>query len=251
MPKVVAKIPGARLHIYGEGNAKEELTALTRQLGLTDIVRFFEPRPVEAIAEVMSQADLGVVPKRADSFGNEAYSTKIMEFMSLGVPVAVSGTKIDRFYFNDNLVRFFESGNVDALAAALLEMLQDEPLRQRLIANALEYAARNSWDIRKDDYLELVDGLIERRPVALAAKDAEDGKSKIEVSKSKLEDGGQRTEDGEPKSKAESRNGTTGPRTTDHGTKAEGGKAEDGDRSSEIGVRTEKGEPKVVRSQRD
>jgi glycosyltransferase involved in cell wall biosynthesis len=115
----------------------------------------------------MSKADVGVVPKRADSFGNEAYSTKIMEFMSLGVPVVVANTKIDLFYFSNSVVRFFESGNSDALAAALIEVLQDEKLRQRMVANALEYAEQNSWNVRKNDYLELVDSLIENRPARL------------------------------------------------------------------------------------
>jgi len=165
MAKVVEQIPGAQLHIYGDGNMKAQLLALTRELGLTETVRFFEPVPVERIAEIMSQADLGVVPKRADSFGNEAYSTKIMEFMSLGVPVVVSSTKIDRFYFNDSVVRFFESGNSTALATALLEMLQQDTLRWRMVAAALEYAEKNSWNVRKKDYLELVDALIETRPV--------------------------------------------------------------------------------------
>jgi glycosyltransferase involved in cell wall biosynthesis len=141
------------------------LLALTHQLGLTEKVRFFNPLPVFLIAEAMSKADLGVVPKRADSFGNEAYSTKIMEFMSLGVPVVVANTKIDRFYFNDSVVRFFESGNPDALAAALIEMLENKELRRRMVANALEYAALNSWNVRKNDYLELVDSLIEKRPM--------------------------------------------------------------------------------------
>ena len=63
----------------------------------------------------MSGADLGIVPKRANSFGNEAYSTKIMEFMSLGVPMVVSDTKSDRYYFDDSVVRFFESGNPEVL----------------------------------------------------------------------------------------------------------------------------------------
>jgi glycosyltransferase involved in cell wall biosynthesis len=165
MVKVVAAIPSAQLHLYGQGNMKDELVALTRELRLTETVRFFEPVPVEQIAEVMSNADLGVVPKRADSFGNEAYSTKIMEFMSLGVPVVVSSTKIDRFYFNDSIVRFFESGNSDALAGVLLDMLQHDQSRQHMIDCGLEYAAQNSWQVRKNDYLELVDSLIEHRPV--------------------------------------------------------------------------------------
>ena len=80
------------------------------------------------------------MPKRADSFGNEAYSTKIMEFMSLGIPVVVSKTKIDQYYFNDSVVRFFESGNSDALATAMLAVLQDDVLRKRMTANASIYS---------------------------------------------------------------------------------------------------------------
>jgi glycosyltransferase involved in cell wall biosynthesis len=44
----------------------------------------------------MENADLGVVPKRNDPFGDEAFSTKILEFMAMGVPVIVSETRIDR-----------------------------------------------------------------------------------------------------------------------------------------------------------
>jgi len=57
---------------------------------------------------------------------------------------------------------------VSALAAALIEMLQDEKLRQRMVTKALEYAAQNSWNVRKNDYLELVDSLIEKRPMVLS-----------------------------------------------------------------------------------
>ncbi len=57
------------------------------------------------------------------------------------------------------MVRFFESGNPDALAEAMLEVLSDAGVRRRLIAHATEYAARNSWESHKAGYLELVDSL--------------------------------------------------------------------------------------------
>src|SRR5258708_10096471 len=138
---------------------KPALLALGRELGFNGNVRFFEPVKVREIARIMANADLGVVPKRADSFGNEAYSTKIMEFMSLGVPVVVSRTKIDQYYFDDSVVRFFESGDSDALAGAMIDVLRDRELRQRMIANAIAYSGRNSWDSRKPEYLQLVDSL--------------------------------------------------------------------------------------------
>jgi glycosyltransferase involved in cell wall biosynthesis len=159
--KVSEAEPSAEFHIYGDGNMKEKLLALRDELGLNEKVLFFEPLPVRKIAEIMANADIGIVPKRADSFGNEAYSTKIMEFMSIGVPVVVSSTKIDRYYFDESVVRFFESGNSDALAEAALQVLRDAELCKKMVTGGLEYARQNSWERRKGDYLRLVDALLE------------------------------------------------------------------------------------------
>jgi glycosyltransferase involved in cell wall biosynthesis len=76
------------------------------------------------------------------------------------VPVVVSSTKIDRYYFDDSQVRFFESGNPTALAEAALEVLGNKELRGRMIGAGSEYAARNNWEVRKVDYLQLVDSLL-------------------------------------------------------------------------------------------
>lgn len=162
MPRVRAEFPNAELHIYGDGIMKPRLIEQAQQLGLNGAVRFFPPRPLREIAGVMAEADLGIVPKRADSFGNEAYSTKIMEFMSLGVPVVVANTKIDRYYFSDSVVRFFESGNADALADAVLALLRDEAGRRQMAARAQAYAAEQSWQRHQQDYLALVDSLCDR-----------------------------------------------------------------------------------------
>jgi glycosyltransferase involved in cell wall biosynthesis len=157
------RLPGVEFQIYGEGNMKPNLVSLAGELGLNGSVRFFKPLPIREIACVMAKADLGVVPKRADTFGNEAYSTKIMEFMSLGVPVIVADTRVDRHYFDESVVRFFESGDADALAGAMYEVLMNDQLRGDLVVRALEYAARNSWQNRKADYLQLVDSLCLRQ----------------------------------------------------------------------------------------
>jgi glycosyltransferase involved in cell wall biosynthesis len=157
--KLHRHLPQAEFHIYGDGNMKLKLMSLAEELGLNGSVRFFQPLGIREIAPVMANADLGVVPKRADSFGNEAYSTKIMEFMASGVPVVVSKTKIDSFYFNDSVVRFFESGNEENLAEAMGELLSSPELRRSLVMRANEYVAGNNWAKHKVEYLQLVDSL--------------------------------------------------------------------------------------------
>jgi glycosyltransferase involved in cell wall biosynthesis len=171
--KISPQAPNAEFHIYGGGNVKPELQALVQELGLDGMVRFFESLPMREIAGTVANADLGVVAKRADSFGDEAYSTKIMEFMASGVPVIVSKTKIDSFYFNDSVVRFFESGNDKDLAEAMLDLMRNPELRRTLVCNASDYVARNNWNLKKYEYLNLVDSLIspeESCPAALAEK---------------------------------------------------------------------------------
>ena len=158
--RIKDKVPNAEFHLYGGGPMEASLKELTAKLDLNDRVKFFGNMSLDLIADVISNADLGVVPKRSDSFGNQAYSTKIMEFMSQGVPVVLSKTKIDSFYFDEQVVRFFPSGDVQAMADAMLEVIQDRELRDDLVARGLEYAARNDWSEKKKEYFELVDTLI-------------------------------------------------------------------------------------------
>jgi glycosyltransferase involved in cell wall biosynthesis len=164
--KALARIrdlaPDCELHLYGGGgdrHSQGQLTRLAADLGIESRVRFCGSVPLDQIPQVMADADIGIVPKLADSFGNEAYSTKIMEFMSQGVPVVASRTAIDSYYFSDDTVCFFESGNDRAMADALLKVIGDEELRNRLSRNGIEYAARHDWGSRKKEYLSLVDSL--------------------------------------------------------------------------------------------
>lgn len=153
------RVPNAEFHIYGGGNLQPDLLRLAESLGLKDRVKFCGSVSLEEVADIMANADMGVVPKRADSFGNEAYSTKIMEFLSQGVPVVASRTKIDTFYFDDSVVRFFTSGDPQSMADAMLELIEDRETRETSIRRGYEYVDRNHWDRHKSEYLELVDAL--------------------------------------------------------------------------------------------
>ena len=154
------RAPGLRLLIHGEGSSRPALLDLTAALGLQAHVQLRAPMPLREIAGVMADVDLGVVPKRAEGFGNEAMSTKILEFMALGVPVVAAETQIERRYFDDSLLRFFSAGDEHALADALVAEYHDRAGAAARATRALAHARANSWDVRQRDYLALVKGLI-------------------------------------------------------------------------------------------
>lgn len=157
------KAPQAELHIYGRGPERDNLAALIAELNLNDKVFIQDPLPINEIAEVMGNADVGIVPKKNDPFGGEAFSTKILEFMSLGIPVIVSGTKIDRYYFDDSVVKFFTPDDVDDLAQSMLTLLQDKKMRDIFRDNALCFVENYRWSKKKNEYFNLVDSLINQR----------------------------------------------------------------------------------------
>lgn len=161
-------VPSMEFQIYGEGPAARALDALIDELGLRDSVHLRGPLPLDEIASRMANADLGVVPKRDDAFGGEAFSTKILEFMALGVPLVVARTRIDRYYFDESLLRFFEPGNVDDLAAAMIEAHASRETTAVRARNAMAYVQRPdwSWNSRKAEYLRLVSAL-STRPLAI------------------------------------------------------------------------------------
>lgn len=157
---VAERAPGMEFHIYGEGSARESLVQLIGELDLRQRVFLNSPLPLRQIATVMGNADLGVVPKRNDAFGGDAFSTKTLEFMALGVPLVIADTRVDKFYFSESLVRFFRAGEVEDLARALLDAYTDRARSGRLAAQALEFAKQNSWAHKKNDYLALITRLV-------------------------------------------------------------------------------------------
>jgi len=164
LARIQREAPHAELHIYGEGPAKESLRQLAAELGLDGHVEIHDGKQLREVAELMENADLGVVPKRNDSFGDEAFSTKTLEFMAMGVPVVVSDTTIDRYYFDDSVVKFFRAGDEQSLAEAMLSLIRSPENRRLLVGNATSFLEGNDWESNKGRYLEVVDRLVKRNP---------------------------------------------------------------------------------------
>jgi glycosyltransferase involved in cell wall biosynthesis len=147
--------------IFGDGPERAKLEALVKENGLEGRVTIGAGVAIEKVAEAMTRVDMGVEPKRKRTFGNEALSTKILEFMAMDVPVLASDTVINQRYFGDGLVEFFVSDDVDDLAAAILRMMHDAPGRALLRERGLRYIESNNWTVKMHEYIDLVDRLLQ------------------------------------------------------------------------------------------
>ncbi|MGP3953948.1 glycosyltransferase family 4 protein [Streptomyces sp. 7N604] len=134
---VVEKRPDWRLRIYGGGAEKDKLRRLIDQLGLYNHV--FLMGPANPIEPEWTKGSIAAVTSSLESFG-----MTIVEAMRCGLPVVST----DCPHGPGEIIEHGVDGLLvpprkpDAVAAALLQLINDDALRQRMGQAALQRSAR-------------------------------------------------------------------------------------------------------------
>lgn len=154
------EIDNLEFDILGEGDDQKELLSLICQLNLENSVyltgKFV---PVGHLPEIILQADIGIVPNRADGFTNEVLNTKLLEYVALGIPVVAARTKGVEAYFDNSMVDFFEPGDEEDLARCILDLYRNPAKRKQLALNANRFNEKYNWSSQKKVYYQLIDNL--------------------------------------------------------------------------------------------
>lgn len=129
------KIP-AKLLLVGDGPERDKMERLCRDLGTCDDIRFLGK--LDAVEEVLSVADLFVMPSEKESFGLAA-----LEAMACEVPVLSSNAGGIPELNIDGVTGFTcEIGDVKTMTEKALEILDDKNLqgfKERALARAKEF----------------------------------------------------------------------------------------------------------------
>ena len=156
------RIPALELRIIGAGEEREPLLKLRDELGIQDRVTFSDGYvPVETIPGLLADADVGLIPLRLSDGTDIMLPTKLLEYVSLGIPCVVPATGTVRRYFDETMVCFFEAEDHVSLANALVDLYDRPEHRRGLAEQATERFGRaHRWSEHKKIYLELVSELV-------------------------------------------------------------------------------------------
>ena len=131
--KVRKQLP-CKLLMIGDGPERQSMEALCRELGTCDDIRFLGKQ--EKLEEILSITDLFLLPSAYESFGLAA-----LEAMGCQVPVISSNAGgIPEINIHGVTGYLTEVGDVDAMAAFSLALLQDEEKLAQFKKNALAQA---------------------------------------------------------------------------------------------------------------
>lgn len=153
-------MPDLKLVLVGEGNYLQSLQELAVRLGVQDRVEFRGRVPLDEVAGILAECDAGLSPHRNDCFWDLYFSTKIFEFLTVGLPVISSRTRTIEAYLGESLF-YFDPEDVEGLADQIRLLRSKPELAKAKMNIAAEATSNLSWDQEKKKIRRLVSGLIQ------------------------------------------------------------------------------------------
>jgi glycosyltransferase involved in cell wall biosynthesis len=134
MKIILTKFPHTRLEIVGDGSQAGELVEITKNLGISNSVKFFGK--FTDVIPFYNKMDIFILPSILEGFG-----IVLLEAMAAGIPVVASDVDGIR-----EVVIQGESGilippkNPDAIASAIIQLIENPQLVKSLVENGLKRA---------------------------------------------------------------------------------------------------------------
>lgn len=143
MQKVIKDDPSIKLLIIGDGELKTELSDLAERCGVKDKIMFLGTIPNEEIPPYYSICDLFVLPS---IHGPENGPMVIFEAMASSKPIIA--TKLPGLIdiVEDSFGILVPPKDINALANAILTLINDDKTREKMGKNARKTAEKYSWD---------------------------------------------------------------------------------------------------------
>jgi len=161
-PRMQQAVPDIRMVIVGEGDDRVRLQRVAGALGIADRVEFTgrvsNQRKVELLQEMWC---------KVTTSAKEGWGLTVLEANACGTPVVASNVPGLRDAVRDGVTGLlFPYGDRDALAEAVIRLVHDQALRDRLALAALSWARSFTWDRAAQETLTILRRVARRAPLA-------------------------------------------------------------------------------------
>ena len=163
LPGLIRRVGKVRFLIAGSGTAEAELKAQAERLGLMEHGTFIGWTGDDVLHSLYRIADLCLVPSIYEPFGLVA-----LEAMASGCPTIVADTGGLREVVprGRRVGLRFRASSVRSLERMAQQLLTDDELRDRLVAEAREHVLRFDWAEVARETAGVYEGLVARRAAA-------------------------------------------------------------------------------------
>ena len=159
MARIVSEVP-IKLKILGDGNRLTEILNLASSLGVGDAVERIGPVPIDKVSEEMRNADVGISCHQSGVFGDLYFSTKIVEYLTQGLPVLTTRTPTITRYLSEDSLFYYQPGDEKGMADTLRHMWQNPAEVLRCMAAGRELVPRLSWESEKEKFVSFYAGFL-------------------------------------------------------------------------------------------
>ena len=165
MPKIIASVPDTRLLLAGGGRQERYLRGLVGELALDDYVIFACGIGPDMIREFYGVADVMVYPRISDRLTEMVTPLKPLEAMAQSTPVIASDVGGHRELIEHERTGFLtRAGNIDALAAKIIEVLRGGPAVDAVTRAARQFVEQERrWSVVCQRYIPIYEHLLGRR----------------------------------------------------------------------------------------
>jgi glycosyltransferase involved in cell wall biosynthesis len=144
------------INIVGDGPDKEDFVQQVHAAGVDEYVRFYGYVDHASLPQYYLDADIFVLPSLAEGMPNV-----VLEALGSGLPVVAT-----RVPGSEELVQEGENGflveakDADALAHALITLINHADLRERMGRGAKQMARRYTWEMVTEQYIRLYEEMV-------------------------------------------------------------------------------------------
>lgn len=139
--EVVQRFPRARMTVAGEGSLRDQLQDLAAALGIDTQVTFSGRLERDQMADLYRSASVFINPSRVDNMPNS-----VLEALASGVPVVSTNVGGVPFVVeHERTALLVQPQDPEALARAILRVLQSPALAAGLVGAGLDTVRRYEW----------------------------------------------------------------------------------------------------------